>query len=80
MVDQDLYVIRKRFFKEAPKSVTHNFGRYDDVLMMVYSGSSSELSPKKIYFYLFPEITVLRKVRRLLIHFPARMLDSRRLP
>jgi hypothetical protein len=28
-------------------SVTHDFGRHDDVLMMVYSGSSLELSPEK---------------------------------
>jgi hypothetical protein len=60
--------------------VTHNFGRHDDVLMMVYSGSSLELSPKKSYLHLFPEITFLRKVRRLPIHLPARMHDSRRLP
>jgi hypothetical protein len=61
-------------------SVTHDFGRHDDVLMMVYSGSSLELSPEKSYFLLFPEISFLRKVRRLLIYLPARMHDSRRLP
>jgi hypothetical protein len=61
-------------------SVTHDFGHHDDVLMMVYSGSSLELSPEKSYLHLFPEITVLRKVRRLVIHLPARMYDSRRLP
>jgi hypothetical protein len=61
-------------------SVTHNFGHHDDVLMMVYSGSSLELSPERSYLHLFPKITVLRKVRRLLIHLPARMHDSRRLP
>jgi hypothetical protein len=60
--------------------VIHNFGHHDDVLMMVYSGSSLELSPEKSYLHLFPEITVLRKVRRLPIHLPARMHDSRRLP
>jgi hypothetical protein len=60
--------------------VTHDFGRHDDVLIMVYSSSSLELSPEKSYLHLFPEITVLRKVRRLLIHLPARMHDSRRLP
>jgi hypothetical protein len=61
-------------------SVTHNFGLHDYVLMMVYSGSSLKLSPKKSYLHLFPEITVLRKVHRLSIHLPARMHDSRRLP
>jgi hypothetical protein len=61
-------------------SVTHDFGHHDDVLMMVYSGSSLELSPEKSYLHLFPEITFLRKVRRLPIHLPARMHDSRRLP
>jgi hypothetical protein len=61
-------------------SVIHDFGRHDDVLIMVYSSSSLELSPEKSYLYLFPEITVLRKVRRLPIHLPARMHDSRRLP
>jgi hypothetical protein len=60
--------------------VTHDFGHHDDVLMMVYSGSSLELSPEKSYLHLFPEITFLRKVRRLPIHLPARMHDSRRLP
>ena len=60
--------------------VTHNFGRHDDVLMMVYSDSSLELSPEKSYLHLFPEIIILRKVRRLPIHLPARMHDSRRLP
>jgi hypothetical protein len=61
-------------------SITHDFGRHDDVLMMVYSGSSLELSPEKIYLHLFPEITFLRNVRRLLVYLPARMHDSRRLP
>ena len=60
--------------------VTHDFGRHDDVLMMVYSGSSLELYPEKSYLHFFLEITFLRKVRRLLIHLPARMHDSRRLP
>jgi hypothetical protein len=60
-------------------SVTHDFGHHDDVWMMVYSFSSLELSPEKIYLYLFPEITVLRKVRRLPIHLPARMHDSCRI-
>ena len=60
--------------------VIHDFGRHDDVLIMVYSSSSLELSPEKSYLYLFPEITVLRKVRRLPIHLPTRMHDSRRLP
>jgi hypothetical protein len=49
--------------------VIHNFGHCDDVLMMVYSCFSLELSPEKSYLYLFPEITVLKKVRRLPIHF-----------
>jgi hypothetical protein len=61
-------------------SITHDFGHHDDVLMMVYSGSSLELSPEKSYLHLFPEITFLRKVRRLLIHLPMRMHGSRRLP
>ena len=61
-------------------SVTHDFGHHDDLLMMVYSGSSLELSPEKIYLHFFPKITFLRKVRRLPIHLPARMYDSRRLP
>jgi hypothetical protein len=61
-------------------SVTHDFGRHDDVLIIVYSGSSLEISPEKSYLHLFSEITFLRKVRRLPIHFPARMHDSRRLP
>jgi hypothetical protein len=43
------------FFNSHP--VTHDFGRHDDVLMMVYSGSSLEVSPEKSYFHLFPEIT-----------------------
>jgi hypothetical protein len=60
-------------------SVTHNFGRHDFVLMMVYSGSSLELYPKKSYLHLFPKITFLRKVHRMSIHLPARMHDSRRL-
>ena len=60
-------------------SVTHDFGHHDDVLMMVYSGSSLELSPEKSYLHLFPEITFLRKVRRLPIHLPTRMHDSHRL-
>jgi hypothetical protein len=59
---------------------THDFGHHDDVLMMVYSGSSLELSPEKSYLHLFPEITFLRNVRRLLVYLPARMHDSRRLP
>jgi hypothetical protein len=59
--------------------VIHNFGRHDDVLMMVYSGSSLELSLEKSYLHLFPEITFLRKVRRLPIHLPARMHGSCRL-
>jgi hypothetical protein len=61
-------------------SVTHDFGHHDDVLMMVYSGSSLELFPEKSYLHLFPEITFLRTVRRLLVYLPARMHDSRRLP
>jgi hypothetical protein len=61
-------------------SVTHDFGCHDDVLIMVYSGSSLELSPEKSYLHLFPEITFLRTVRRLLVYLPARMNDSRRLP
>jgi hypothetical protein len=61
-------------------TVTHDFGHHDDVLMMVYSGSSLELSPEKSYLHLFPEITFLRTVRRLLVYLPARMHDSRRLP
>jgi hypothetical protein len=61
-------------------SVTHDFGRHDDVLMMVYSGSSLEHSPEKSYLHLFPEITFLRSVRRLLVYLPVRMHDSRRLP
>jgi hypothetical protein len=60
--------------------VTHDFGHHDDVLMMVYSGSSLELFPEKSYFQLFLEITILRTVRRLLVYLPARMYDSRRLP
>ena len=60
--------------------VTHDFGRHDDVLIMVYSGSSLEISPDKSYLHLFSEITFLRKVRRLPIHFPERMHDSCRLP
>jgi hypothetical protein len=60
--------------------VTHVFGHHDDVLMMVYSGSSLELSPEKSYLHLFPEITFLRTVRRPLVYLPARMHDSRRLP
>jgi hypothetical protein len=61
-------------------SVTHDFGHHDDVLMMVYSSSLLALSPEKSYIHLFPEITVLKKVHRLVIHLPARMYDSRRLP
>jgi hypothetical protein len=61
-------------------SVTHDFGHHDDVLMMVYSGSSLELSPEKSYLHLFPEITFLRTVRRLLVYLSARMHDSHRLP
>jgi hypothetical protein len=61
-------------------SVTYNFGRHDDVLIMVYSISSLELSPEKSYLHLFSEITVLRKVRRLSIHLPVRMYHSHRLP
>ena len=38
-------------------SVTHDFRCHDDVLMMVYSSSSLELSPEKSYLHLFPEIT-----------------------
>jgi hypothetical protein len=64
------------YFKD---DVIHNFGHHDDAMMMVNSGSSLELYPEKSYLYLFPEITVLRKVRRLAIHLPARMHDSRRL-
>ena len=60
--------------------VTHDFGRHDDVLLMVYSSSSLELSPEKSYLHLFLEITFLRNVRRLLVYLPARMHDSRRLP
>ena len=60
-------------------TVTHDFGHHDDVLMMVYSGSSLELFPEKSYLHLFPEITFLRTVRRLLVYLPARMHDSRRL-
>jgi hypothetical protein len=60
--------------------VTHNFGHHDDVLMMVYSGSSLELSPEKSYLHLFPKITFLRNVHRLLVYFPTRMNDSRKLP
>jgi hypothetical protein len=60
-------------------SVIHNFGRRDDVMMMVYLGSSLELYHKKSYLYLFPEITVLRKVRRLSIYLPARMNDYRKM-
>ena len=59
--------------------VTHDFGRHDDVLMMMYSRSSLELSPEKSYLHLFLEITILRKVHRLPIHLPTRMHDSRRL-
>jgi hypothetical protein len=65
---------------QKESDVTHNFGHHDDVLMMVYSGSSLKLSPEKSYLHLFPEITFLRKVRRLPIHLPARIYDSRRLP
>jgi hypothetical protein len=61
-------------------SVTHDFGHHDDVWMMVYSGSSSELSPEKSYFLLFPEISFLKEVCRLLVYLPTRMHDSRRLP
>jgi hypothetical protein len=61
-------------------SITHDFGHHDDVLIMVYSVSSLELSPEKSYFLIFPEISFLRKVRRMPIYFPARMHDSRRLP
>jgi hypothetical protein len=61
-------------------SVTHDFGHHDDVLMMVYSGSSLKLSPEKSYLHLFPEITFLRTVRRLLVYLPTRMHDSHRLP
>jgi hypothetical protein len=59
--------------------VTHDFGHHDDVLIMVYSGYSLEPSPEKSYLHLFSEITFLRKVRRLLIHLPTRMHDSRKL-
>jgi hypothetical protein len=48
-------------------SITHDFGHHDDVLIMVHSGSSLELSPEKSYFLLFPEISFLKKVRRLLV-------------
>jgi len=61
-------------------SVTHDFGRHDYVLMMVYSGSSLELYPEKSYLHLFLEITFLRTVRRLLVYLPMRIHDSRRLP
>jgi hypothetical protein len=60
--------------------VTHDFGHHDDVGMMVYSGSSLELSPEKSYFLLFLEISFLKEVRRLLVYLPVRMHDSRRLP
>jgi hypothetical protein len=60
--------------------VTHDFGHHDDVLIMVYLGSSLELFLEKSYLHLFPEITFLRTIRRLLVYFPARMHDSRRLP
>jgi hypothetical protein len=61
-------------------SVINYFGLHDDVLIMRYTISLLELSPEKGYLYIFPKITVLRKVRRLPIHLPARMYDSRRLP
>jgi hypothetical protein len=61
-------------------SVTHDFGHHDDVWMMVYAGSSLELFPEKSYLHLFPEITFLRTVCRLLVYLPVRMHDSRRLP
>ena len=73
----------KRVLKGAEMSVlgvTHDFGCHDDVLMMVYSGSSLEISPEKSYLHLFPEITFLRTIRRLLVYLPTRMHDSRRLP
>ena len=60
--------------------VTHDFGHHDDVFIMVYSGSSLELSLEKSYFLLLPKISFLRKVRRLPIHLPVRMYDSHRLP
>jgi hypothetical protein len=61
-------------------SVTHDFGHHDDVLMMVYSGSSQELSPEKNLFSSLPENSFLKTVCRLLVYLPARMHDSRRLP
>jgi hypothetical protein len=61
-------------------SVAHDFGHYDDVLMMVYSGSSLALSPEKSYLHLFPEITFFRTICRPLVYFPVRMHDSHRLP
>jgi hypothetical protein len=66
--------------KDGCMCVTHDFDHHDDVLMMVYSGASLELSPEKSYLHLFPEITFLRTVRRLLVYLPVRMHDSRRLP
>jgi hypothetical protein len=60
-------------------SVTHDFGHHDDVLMIVYSGSSLELFPEKSYLHLFPEITFLRTIHRLLVYLPTRMHDSHRL-
>jgi hypothetical protein len=60
--------------------VTHDFGRHGDVLMMVYSGSSLELSPEKSYLHLFPEITFLRNVHGMIVYFPLRMHDSHNLP
>jgi hypothetical protein len=66
--------------KNVDTAVTHDFGQHDDVLMMVYSSSSLELSPEKIYLHLFPEIIFLRIVRKLLVYFPTRMHDSHRLP
>jgi hypothetical protein len=73
-------MIMRSFKRKENTIVTHDFGHHDDVLMMVYSGSSLELSPEKSYLHLFPEITFLRTVRRLLVYLPARMHDSRRLP
>ena len=61
-------------------SVTHDFGLHDDVLIMVYSGSSLELSPEKKLISSLPKNSFLETVRRLLVYLPTRMYDSHRLP
>jgi hypothetical protein len=60
-------ISERRTESAVDASVTHDFCCHDDVLIMVHLGSSLELSPEKSYFLLFPEISFLKKVHRLLV-------------